>query len=71
MCDVAVGAIAPIHSRFKWMDFLHGHLEGSSALIIPRPQPFKNNIQAIAKPFQSWVKYIHKLKIVILNVLIN
>jgi hypothetical protein len=55
MCDLVVGAIAPIYSRYEWMDFLHGYLEGSAVMIIPKPQPFKNNIQAIVKPFQSWV----------------
>ena len=56
MCDLVVGAIAPIHSRLKWMDFLQGHLDGSSSLIIPKPQPLVNhNVHAIVKPFQPWV----------------
>ena len=55
MCDLVVGALAPIHSRFVWMDFLHGYVDGTAAMIIPKPQPYKSNISAIAKPFQSWV----------------
>ena len=47
----------PTSSRFKWMDFLHGYLEWSAALIIPNPKPIKENIAAIVKPFQFWVIY--------------
>jgi len=58
MCDLVVGALAPIHSRFRYMDFLHGHLDGSAALIIPKPQTInKNAVVAIVKPFQLWVCY--------------
>ena len=39
------------------MDFLHGYLEWSAALIIPNPKPIKENIAAIVKPFQFWVIY--------------
>ena len=56
MCDLVVGTLVPIHSRFEWMDFLHGHMDGSAALIIKKPIKIVNeNIHAIAKPFQPWV----------------
>ena len=55
MCDLGVGVLAPMHSRFEWMDFLYGYVEGRAAMIIPKPQPFKINISAITKPFQFWV----------------
>ena len=57
MCDLIVGLVVPTPSRFKWMDFLHGYLEWSAALIIPNPKPIKENIAAIVKPFQFWVIY--------------
>ena len=37
------------------MDFLHGYLESAAALIIAKPEPIKDNIAAIVKPFQPWV----------------
>ena len=55
MCDLVVGTITQLYSRFEWMDFLHGYVDGSAAMIIPKPQPLKDNIRAIAKPFQFWV----------------
>ena len=55
MCDLVVGTIVPIHSRFEWMDFLHGHMDGSAALIIKKAKIVNENINAIAKPFQPWV----------------
>jgi hypothetical protein len=55
MCDLVIGPISPVYNRFEWMDFLHGHVDGSAAIIIPKPQPTKYNIRAITKPFQLWV----------------
>lgn len=55
MCDLVVGTLAPMYILFEQLDFLHGHLDGSSALIIPKPQPVNQNIHAIFKPFQTWV----------------
>ena len=53
MCDLVVGTIVPIQSRFEWMDFLHGHMDGSAAMIIKKPERVNENIHAIAKPFQA------------------
>ena len=53
--DLVVGTVLPIHSRFQWMDYLHGYLESAAALIIPKPEPFNSNIGAIVKPFQPRV----------------
>jgi hypothetical protein len=53
---LVVGEIAPFRRRLEWMHFLHGDIEGSIGQINPKPQPFKNNIQAIVKPFQAWVR---------------
>ena len=50
--------IVPIQSRFEWMDFLHGHMDGSAAMIIKRPELVNENIHAIAKPFQPWVFHV-------------
>lgn len=55
MCDLLLGTVVPIYSRFEWMVFLHGYLEGSAAIIILKPQPMKENIRAIVKPFKPWV----------------
>ena len=55
LCDFAIGSITSNQSRFPWMDFLHGNLEWAAVLIIPKPQPVKDNIAAIIKPFQPWV----------------
>ena len=72
MCDLVVGTIVPIHSRFEWMDFLHGHMDGSAALIIKKAKIVNENINAIAKPFQPWVlvkMYTHFVYEFIWNVL--
>ena len=55
LCDLVVGVVVPVESRIEWMDFLHGYLEWSSSIIIPKPEPFHSNIGAIVKPLQSWV----------------
>ena len=51
MCDLVVGTRVPIKSRFEWMDFLHGHMDGSAAMIIKKPERVNENIHAIANPF--------------------
>jgi len=62
MCDLVVGTIVPIHSRFEWMDFLQGHMDGSAAIIIKKPELVNENIHAIAKPFQPWVFDVYNFK---------
>ena len=49
------GPIAPIHSRFRFMNFLHGFMDGTAAIVIQNPKQKSDNIRAIAKPFQIWV----------------
>ena len=39
------------------MDFLHGYLDGSVEMIILKPKQAKENIAAIAKPFQFCVYF--------------
>ena len=54
-----VGAIGLFQYRLKIMDFLHGYLDGTIVLVIPKPKPLTENIYAIIKPFQPWVNILH------------
>ena len=50
-----VGPLALLQSRLKQIDFLHGFVEGTIALIIPEPKSEQEDIRVVVKPFQNWV----------------
>jgi len=52
---VIAGPIVTIYSRFRFMNFLHGFMDGTAAIVIQNPKQKSDNIRAIAKPFQIWV----------------
>ena len=70
-CGVIAAGMSMIYVRFKQMDFLHGFMDGSGVIVIPKPSIANENIDAIIKPFQFWVLAHHFLfSVLYLNVVV-
>ncbi len=56
MCDVIVGPVTIMYSRFLHFDFLNPYMDGPAMMLIPKPEISVSHLDAIWKPFQTTVK---------------
>jgi ionotropic glutamate receptor len=55
-CDLIITAMAPSAERFRILELVHSWYYTPSAFLIPMPEDNANNVEAVVKPFQFWVR---------------
>jgi ionotropic glutamate receptor len=48
--------MAPSAERFRILELVHSWYYTPSAFLIPMPEDYANNVEAVVKPFQFWVR---------------
>ncbi|XP_046445178.1 uncharacterized protein LOC124194839 [Daphnia pulex] len=56
-CDVIIAVIRQTPQRLRLLELVHPWMYASMAFMIPMPEVSQNNVDAVVKPFQFWVRY--------------
>jgi hypothetical protein len=59
-CDGILAAMKPTPDRLRRLELVHPWFHTPIAFLIPIPEVSQNNVDAVIKPFQPWVRYLLK-----------
>ena len=65
-CDVILAVIRATPERLQLLEFVHPWMYSQVAFIIPMPEVSNNNVDAVIKPFQLWVRCLSKIQLLCL-----
>jgi hypothetical protein len=56
-CDGILAAMKPTPDRLRRLELVHPWFHTPIAFLIPIPEVSQNNVDAVIKPFQPWVRF--------------